>query len=233
MSFSLVIGITECGKWGKYAEWVRANDSDAQIVKLSWKEENLDDLDRLHGVVLSGGGDVHPRFYGAPEKVTQLDPKEVDERRDEFEFEVLEKALKDRIPVFGICRGLQVANVYFGGTLVLDLPNAGKPGHAKAQGYDRTHSVSISPGTQLEKAIGHQHGEVNSAHHQAVEKIGKGLRVSAASDDGIIEGLEWQEADEKPFLLLVQWHPERMENLESPFSRNLLLEFTKAAARKL
>jgi putative glutamine amidotransferase len=233
MSSPLIIGITECGKWGKYAEWVRGSDSDVEILKLSWKENNLDGLDRLHGIVLSGGGDVHPRFYGAPEKITELDQKEVSERRDEFEFKVLEKTLKDRIPVFGICRGLQVANVYFGGTLVLDLPNAGKPGHAKARGYDHIHSVSISPGTQLEKTIGHRHGEVNSAHHQAAEKIGQGLTVSAVSDDGIIEGLEWQESDDKPFLLLVQWHPERMENLESPFSKNLLLEFTQAAARKL
>jgi putative glutamine amidotransferase len=230
MSSPLLIGITECGKWGKYAEWVRGSDSDAEIVRLSWKENNLNALDRLKGVVLSGGEDVHPRFYGAPEKVTELDPKEVNERRDEFEFKVLEKALKERVPVFGICRGLQVANVYFGGTLVLDLPNAGKPGHAKSQGYDRTHPVSISPGTQLEKTIGHQSGEVNSAHHQAAEKIGQGLRVSAVSGDGIIEGLEWEEADGKSFLLLVQWHPERMKNLESPFSKNLLLEFTQAVA---
>jgi putative glutamine amidotransferase len=230
MSSPLLIGITECGKWGKYAEWVRGSDSDAEIVRLSWKENNLNALDRLKGVVLSGGEDVRPRFYGAPEKVTELDPKEVNERRDEFEFKVLEKALKERVPVFGICRGLQVANVYFGGTLVLDLPNAGKPGHAKSQGYDRTHPVSISPGTQLEKTIGHQSGEVNSAHHQAAEKIGQGLRVSAVSGDGIIEGLEWEEADGKSFLLLVQWHPERMKNLESPFSKNLLLEFTQAVA---
>jgi putative glutamine amidotransferase len=230
MSSPLLIGITECGKWGKYAEWVRASDSDAEIVKLSWRENNLNALDRLKGVVLSGGEDVHPRFYGAPEKVTELDAKEVNEGRDEFEFEVLERALKGRIPVFGICRGLQLANVYFGGSLVLDLPNAGKPGHAKSQGYDRTHLVSISPGTQLEKTIGHQRGEVNSAHHQAAERIGQGLKVSAVSDDGIIEGLEWEKADEKPFLLLVQWHPERMKNLESPFSKNLLLEFTQAVA---
>jgi putative glutamine amidotransferase len=230
MSFPLVIGITECGKWEKYAEWVRGGDSGTEIVKLSWKANNLNGLDRVQGVVLSGGEDVHPRFYGAPEKVTELDAKEVNEGRDEFEFEVLERALKGRIPVFGICRGLQLANVYFGGSLVLDLPNAGKPGHAKSQGYDRTHLVSISPGTQLEKTIGHQRGEVNSAHHQAAERIGQGLKVSAVSDDRIIEGLEWEKADEKPFLLLVQWHPERMKNLESPFSKNLLLEFTQAVA---
>jgi putative glutamine amidotransferase len=227
---SLTIGITECGKWGKYAEWVQGKNSHTEIVRLSWRENNLDALRRVQGVMLTGGEDIHPKFYGAPEKVAGLDPKEVNERRDEFEFQVLEKALREGIPVFGICRGLQLANVYFGGTLVLDLPNAGKPGHAKSDGYDRTHTVRITQGARLERTIGKRSGEVNSAHHQAAEKIGQGLRIAAVSDDGVIEGLEWEDVDEKPFLLLVQWHPERMKDLESPFSRNLLSEFTEVVA---
>jgi putative glutamine amidotransferase len=232
MSSPLTIGITECGKWDKYTSWVRRGDPSLEIIKLSWKENSLDALDRCHGVVLTGGEDVHPRFYGAAERANELDPKQVNEWRDEFELKLIERALRKESPVLGICRGLQIANVHFGGTLVLDLLSTGKPGHSKSQGYDRTHPVRLTAGSLLEKSIGIDHGEVNSAHHQAADRIGQGLRLSATSDDGVIEALEWMELDQKPFLLLVQWHPERMQNLESPFSKNLLAEFTKAAAEK-
>jgi len=230
MNSPITIGITECGKWDKYASWVMRADPSLEIIKLSWRENNLEAIDKCHGIVLTGGEDVHPRFYGAPERVAELDPNEVNERRDEFEFRLIERALKKESPILGICRGLQIANVYFGGTLVLDLPSTGKRGHSKSQGYDRTHQVKVTPGTLLEKSVGADHGEVNSAHHQAADRIGDGLRLSATSDDGVIEGLEWMELDQKPFLLLVQWHPERMQNFESPFSKNLLSEFTKTVA---
>jgi len=232
MTSPLIIGITECGKWDKYASWALRGDPSLEIIKLSWKENNLDAVDRCHGVVLTGGEDVHPRLYGAPERAAELDPKEVNERRDEFELKMIERALQKESPILGICRGLQIANVHFGGTLILDLASTGKPSHSKSQGYDRTHPVKLTAGTLLEKSVGVDHGEVNSAHHQAAERIGQGLRLSAISDDGVIEGLEWMELDEKPFLLLVQWHPERMQNLESPFSKNLLSGFTKAVAEK-
>lgn len=232
MTSPFIIGITECGKWHKYASWVLTGDPSLEIIRLSWNENNLDAVDRCHGIVLTGGEDVHPRLYGAPERVAELDPKEVNERRDEFELKIIERALQKESPILGICRGLQIANVHFGGTLILDLRSTGKPGHSKSQGYDRTHPVKLTAGTLLERSIGVGRGEVNSAHHQAAERIGQGLRLSAISDDGVIEGLEWMELDEKPFLLLVQWHPERMENFESPFSKNLLSEFTKAVAKK-
>lgn len=230
MTSQLSIGITECGKWDKYAAWVQRSSLQPQIVKLSWRENNLDDIDRCRGVVFTGGEDVHPRFYGAPERVSELDPKEVNERRDEFELEILESSLENEVPVLGICRGLQIANVYFGGTLILDIPSVRKTDHSKSQGYDRTHSVNVTPNTRLERSVGVNRGEVNSAHHQAAENIGRGLKISAVSDDGIIEGLEWDERSEKPFMLLVQWHPERMRNLESPFSKNVLFEFLEAAS---
>lgn len=230
MTSQIAIGIIECSKWDKYAAWVQRNSLQPQIVKLSWRENNLDEINRCRGVIFTGGEDVHPRFYGAPERVAELDSKEVNERRDEFELKILEASLKKEVPVLGICRGLQIANVYFGGTLILDIPSIGKPDHSKSEGYDRTHSVNVTPNTQLEKSLGVKRGEVNSSHHQAAEKIGRGLRVSAVSDDGIIEGLEWAVPSQKPFMLLVQWHPERMQNLESPFSKDVLFEFLQAAS---
>ena len=230
MISSPVIGMTECGKWDKYTAWVQRSDPQLEIVKLSWKENNLHALDRCHGVVLTGGEDVHPKFYGAPEKVRELDPKEINEERDKFEFRVIESALKEELPILGICRGLQIVNVHLGGTLIPDIPSAGKPDHAKNEGYDRTHRINVLDDTLLQNIVKLRNGEVNSAHHQAAERIGRDLIASAVSEDGIIEGLEWGERDGKPFFLLVQWHPERMRDSEGPFTKNLLVEFTHTAA---
>lgn len=232
MSAPIVIGITECDKWDQYSNWVKLSGAPIETLKLSWRENEPALVERCDAIILSGGEDVHPRFYGAPERVRELDPKEINEQRDEFELRVLDSALKQALPILGICRGLQIANVYFGGTLILDLPNAGKLGHSKLDGLDRMHMVRVLKNTELEKIVGTSRGEVNSAHHQAAEKIGAGLRVSALSDDGIIEGLEWQEPHGKPFLQLVQWHPERMENGESPFSRSLLQEFIQTTTNE-
>lgn len=225
MNTTVVIGITECGKWDRYSNWVKLSGAPIETLKLSWRENEPDLVGRCDAIILSGGEDVHPRFYGAPERISELDPREINEQRDEFELRVIDAALKQALPILGICRGLQIANVYFGGTLIPDLPNAGKLDHSKLDGCDRMHMVSVSKNTELEKIVGTNRGEVNSSHHQAAEKIGAGLRVSAVSDDGIIEGLEWQDPDGKSFLQLVQWHPERMENGESPFSKSLLQEF--------
>jgi putative glutamine amidotransferase len=232
MTPRITIGITECGKWDKYASWIQSGNSELNLLKLSWRENKLVEVERCHGVVLTGGEDVHPRFYGAAERVRELDPKEVNEQRDEFELRVIDAALKKGIPLLGICRGLQITNVYFGGNLIIDIPSTGKPDHAKSQGYDRQHPVNVLPGTQLASVIGVRRGEVNSAHHQAADKTGNDVRVSATSDDGIIEGLEWKDPKGKSFLLLIQWHPERMQDFGSPFSKNVLFEFLHAASEK-
>src|SRR3990170_3177910 len=127
MTSPLVIGITECGKWDNYANWVQRSYPHVRTLKLLWREPSSDDFDHCDGLMLTGGEDVHPRFYGVPEKVAELDPKEINERRDEFELRIIETALKKGSPILGICRGLQIVNVYFGGTLILDIPRAGKP----------------------------------------------------------------------------------------------------------
>ena len=219
----ITIGITDCGKFGNYENWVN-REPWVKVVKLSHKENNFSDIKNCDGILLTGGQDVHPRFYGKPEFLPYC--REIDERRDEFELSVLEYSQQHHLPVLGICRGLQIANVFAGGTLIPDIVADGNADHTKfAEGSDRYHEVSVKENSLLEEIVGTTRGEINSAHHQSADKIGQGLTGSASSDDGIVEGLERIQQDTKSFLLLVQWHPERMSNLESSFSKNLKNKF--------
>ncbi len=227
----ITIGITDCGKWGNYAKWFREIPN-VEVLKLTYKENlptgrqgNFSEIEKCDGIVLSGGEDVHPKFYNKPEYISILNPEEIKIERDEFELNVIEKTLKLKKPLLGICRGLQVANVFFGGTLIPDIPRAGKPSHSKIAGYDKRHLVNIFDDSALKNFIGESRGEINSAHHQSADVIASDLKVVACSDDGIIEGLEWKNPAKKSFLLLVQWHPERMKDTESSFAKNIRDKF--------
>jgi putative glutamine amidotransferase len=159
-------------------------------------------LDGAAGLLLMGGTDVNPSRYGQ-EPVPETD--EPDDERDEIELETINQAIQRDLPILAICRGLQLLNVYHGGTLTQHL---GSPRHdveAEDKGKP-VHEVEIERGTVLAQAIGSQLVQVNSRHHQAVAKIGAGLQVSARDpQDGIVEALE--RAD-KRFVVAVQWHPE-------------------------
>lgn len=227
MESKITIGITDCGKYENYRKWIQSQG--VEVLRLSHKESNLDEIRQCNGVVLSGGEDVHPRFYHCPEYVNLCD--EIDERRDEFEWKVLDYTEQHRIPVLGICRGLQMANVYFGGTLLPHIPAFGKFDHSRTDSMDKYHMVSIDPNSYLRQIISGTTGEVNSAHHQSADRVGIGLVCNALSPDGVVEGLERPEYTGRPFLLLVQWHPERMKDHESPLSRNIRKEFLKAAGK--
>jgi putative glutamine amidotransferase len=160
-------------------------------------------LSGFDGLVLVGGTDVDPMRYGETPQ-PETDPP--DGERDAAEFTLLEQALAQDLPVLAICRGLQLVNVFHGGTLIQHLNSAAR--HSKADG-DRSlaaHAVTIQPGTLLSSIAGTPTWQVNSRHHQAVKTLGKGLRVSAVdAQDGVVEALE---RPDKRFLLAVQWHPE-------------------------
>jgi putative glutamine amidotransferase len=220
MKKKITIGITSCSKYENYEKWF-TQDPSVEVIMLSWKNRNYEDIKKCEGIVLSGGEDVHPKFYNKPEYLPALDPKDIIEARDEFELKVIDEAIKSKLPLLGICRGLQVANVYFKGTLIPDLPTVGKDKHAKEEGYDQRHELTVEPGTLLSKVVLAGQGEVNSAHHQAADKIGEGLKVNSVSSNGVVEGLERKDPAGKPFLLLVQWHPERMKDADSTFSKNI------------
>ena len=114
------------------------------------------------------------------------------------------------LPVLGVCRGLQLINVTLGGNLVQDLGIAGDGMHEANAGIDKQHEVRLEEGSLLARVVGRSSGEVNSAHHQAVDRLGQGLRVNCYAEGGTIEGIEWSAPAGRPFLLAVQWHPERM-----------------------
>jgi putative glutamine amidotransferase len=126
------------------------------------------------------------------------------------------------MPVLGICRGAQIFNVAMGGSLIPDIEAAGFMNHRRGDEPERVHGVHVMNGSILNGIVGVSAGTVNSSHHQAVDAVGRGLAVAARSDDGIIEALEWEDPAGRPFVLLVQWHPERMGDTAGPFSRNLV-----------
>jgi putative glutamine amidotransferase len=223
----MIIGVTDTVtnpvSFDRYCSWVRRGVPGVELRKLSHFAKNAGELDDCDGLLLTGGGDVDPRLYGRGDAHEMA--SEVDEQRDTFEMGLIRRAMKLGMPLLGICRGMQLTNVVLGGTLHLDLETKGYPSHRKTAGGDRRHSVTVEPSSMLCEIVGCPMGEVNSSHHQAVDAAGRGLRVVAESPEGIVEALEWQEREERPFLLLVQWHPERMFDNENPFTIKLIQRF--------
>jgi putative glutamine amidotransferase len=231
----MIIGITDTltKKYEYYVEWLKKVARHVEVLKLSHKADNARDLKKCDGLILTGGGDIHPKFYGREDALALLDKKEINVARDEFEFKIVKDALKKGIPILGICRGMQTVNVALGGSMIPDVESEGYKNHGKTKsGNDRRHEVKIERGTTLHWIVEATRGEVNTAHHQAVDRIAEGLRITARSPDGIVEALEWQDASSKPFLQLVQWHPERMSDFENPCSKNLLEHFVLAVVSR-
>lgn len=218
----ITIGITDCSKYENYSRWFE-KEPEVETIRLSHHENNLADIAKCDGIVLTGGEDVHPRFYNKTEYEDMC--HEIEESRDEFELKVLGYTEKNSLPVLGICRGLQVANVFFGGTLLPHIPAFGKFDHSKSGPDDRYHTVQVDPNSHLKAVVNVALGEVNSAHHQSADRVGRGLVANALSPDGIVEGLERENMKDENFLMLVQWHPERMRDLENPFSKNIRQKF--------
>ena len=227
-----VVGLTSGRKFENYRRWL-TETNEVELVPLSHEESNFEMIKKCAAVVLSGGEDVHPKFYKKPEYVDKYALTDLDEKRDEFEMRILSYADRKHLPLLGICRGLQIANVFFGGTLLPDIQSFGKPPHVKLEeGKDRYHPVWLTDNTLLREITGTRIGEVNSAHHQCVDLMGKGLTMNAVSPDGLIEGLEKRDREDRAFFLLVQWHPERMQDPASPFALNIREKFLSSIRAK-
>lgn len=210
-------------KFQRYIDWLKRGDPSVECIRLSYKIVNLSTLNSCNALLLTGGNDVDPSLYGGP--VTHPAITDVNRKRDDFERDVIDKALSAEIPILGVCRGLQIANVYFGGTLIPDIEEAGFNPHQGKSDKECRHNIMIERKSMLARISGVTTGNVNSSHHQAVQKTGKGLKIVARSDDGIIEAMEFEEQGDKPFFQLIQWHPERMHDFENPLSQALLKHF--------
>ena len=170
------------------------------------REQALDDLlDRVDGLLLSGGPDIDPAAYGEPPHRC-LGPTE--SRLDAFELALAQAADRRGTPILAICRGAQLLNVARGGTLVQHLPDVvgHELEHRQREPADAlTHDVAVDEDSRLAEILGWTTGRVNSFHHQAADRLGRGLRVTARAPDGTIEAFE---APEHPFVVAVQWHAE-------------------------
>lgn len=167
-----------------------------------------DQLDGLDGLCLSGGGDMHGDYFG---EETSTRATELDRERDEQEMALIAAARQRGLPMLGICRGCQVLNVGYGGGLHQDLaeeaPFTTRKHNYKAKDEDRFHPIRLAPNHPLADVVGTAAVTVNSHHHQAVSRLGDGLRAVAWSEDGVVEAVAHIEEP----TLGVQWHPERME----------------------
>ncbi len=181
------------------------------------------------GVLFSGGADVHPRYYGEVIDESVRETLTIDDERDALEIPLARRALDADVPVFCICRGVQLINVAAGGTLWQDLSLAAVDPRAHYQDgrfetWEVAHQAAVETETALERIVGRAVG-VNTYHHQAVAAPAPGFRVTAHAPDGTVEGLE---STQHRFVVGVQWHPERMVS-HHPLHRRLFERLVSAA----
>jgi putative glutamine amidotransferase len=203
-----VIGVTRCSKLEDYVASVEQAGARARVLEVSESAGKV--LREVDGVLLTGGGDVDPAFYGEARHPATHD---AEPGRDEFEIDLARRAMSEDVPLLAICRGAQVLNVAAGGTLVQDIPTALQsdlPHLVPAPPNADCHDIRIESGSRLATVLG-PHAEaacscrVNSRHHQSVARPGGGLTVSARAADGVVEAIEKPDAR---FCIGVQWHPE-------------------------
>ncbi len=199
-----IIGVTRCSRLDDYLASVEASGGTARVLGVSESPRSI--LQEVDGVLLTGGGDVDPVFYGQ-ERHPSVDDAEPG--RDEFEIDLARRALDANLPLLAICRGSQVLNVAAGGTLIQDIPSGitSDVEHRLESPKDGiAHVVRVTPGSVLGRALGGADAcPVNSRHHQSVGQVAPRLLTSATAPDGVVEGIEWPAAR---FCVGVQWHPE-------------------------
>jgi putative glutamine amidotransferase len=182
-----------------YEEAARAGGMEPLAVSVAGKIS----LDGMAGLLLMGGSDVNPSRYGAQ---PQPETDQPDDERDRVELDLIQEAIDQDLPVFGICRGLQILNVYHGGTLIQHLAALARHDPEKEDHSGPAHEVTFVAGSKLADIAGAHQWQVNSRHHQAVNHVGKGLVIAARdAEDGTVEGLERKD---RRFVVAVQWHPE-------------------------
>lgn len=163
------------------------------------------------GFLLTGGEDVNPIYYGKDFDSSRCHKPNY--HRDSIDMALIEFAMEEEMPIMGICRGMQILNVYMGGTLYFDIPTDFDTtvNHRYPKFKPSEHEVKLIEGSALAQTIAISSGQVYSNHHQGIEELAPAIKVIALSNDGLPEAIEYIKNDEMPFLLGVQWHPERMD----------------------
>ena len=215
-----IIGITAVASFDEkmhsqrvtYAQAVWGVGGEAILLPCNSDKSNCGQIvNMLDGLLVPGGYDIDPELYG----------ENIDEgcglfnrSEDEYDMELIRQAVAQKKPVFAICRGMQIVNVLYGGTLYQDIPTqyAEKIVHTKIVPEEENfHTVNIEKDSYLAKVLGKtEEVKVNTSHHQAVKVVAKGFKVTAKASDGIIEAMENEDAT----ILCVQWHPERLQDME-------------------
>lgn len=230
----IIIAIPQMGNdlFRKYMKSKYAKSLERANAEVKWIE--LDDIDSAvgealscNGLLLPGGADIAPEMYGqAPVK----ECGKPNELRDKAEPEILSAFLETGRPIFAICRGIQLLNVFKGGTLKQDIKNEQKYKHMDFLSRSGSiHPIEIEKDSLLFGIVGSENTDVNSMHHQAIDKVGGGFKVTARSADGYIEAIE---LEGYPFCLGVQWHPEHMSK-KSEIQRRLFTAFAEKARENI
>jgi putative glutamine amidotransferase len=213
-----------------YQQWLKGIDSTIIITDLyylskdsvKWALENCD------GLVLSGGPDINPLRYTSEWDTAVCGT--IDHYRDSLEWQALTSALENKIPILGICRGLQLINIYHGGSLHIDLPSEKGTGklHRDKPADSCYHAITSSESGLMFNITQVQKGYTNSNHHQGIKQLGNSLQALAYSQqDSLIEAIGWDENNNSTFMLAVQWHPERL-NPRNPYSNSIGKAFLDA-----
>ena len=183
-------------------------------------------LEGMDGLLLTGGVDVHPHFF---DEEPHIKIGHIMLERDEVELELTEAALKKRMPIFGICRGIQLLNVALGGNLYQDINSQYEQTpilhQQNARRREASHYIEITKGSQLHEIIGKEKIAVNSFHHQAIKDVPEIFMITAKASDGIVEAIEMKDY---PFCVAVQWHPEEMAIAEDEHAKKLFKAFVDA-----
>jgi putative glutamine amidotransferase len=204
-----IIGVAPCRSLADYLESITRAGGEPRVLDPA-TDHGAAIVESVHGLLLTGGPDIDPARYG---EARQAAASSIDPQRDEFEIDLIGQAVARGVPVFGICRGMQILNVALGGNLIQDLPSQTSTTleHSKTTPLCAiAHEVWISRGSVLASLMPEKLAEadscaVNSRHHQAVRRVADGFEVTATAPDGIIEAIENRGL---PFCVAVQWHPE-------------------------
>jgi putative glutamine amidotransferase len=229
------LGAGQVGNWeGAYAlpepygAALRAAGARTALLPPAQPAEAEELLAPFDGLLLAGGGDIEPARYGAADHPAQYG---TDPDRDALELELARAAVRLGVPTLGICRGVQLLNVAFGGTLVQHLPDAGGRDGPRVEhrdeGKQAMHGLRIEPGSRLAEAIGQVEAEGLSHHHQGLARLGDGFRPVAWAPDGLVEGIERDHG----WTVGVLWHPESTAGRD-PVQHRLLRGFVEVAARR-